>query len=302
MPLLSRRAFLHILSGAVCARAAERLDWNPPGPPRSSAQRRYRADAQVLIFGLPLFHREGIGGGGVSWREFESARLLEFNGFSTPERAAGLNRLGFIREMARTPEGRDPESIYFGLMTASKEETVEQARRALHSAAKEQTYSVIDGRIAVGKAEAATAHFTAPASLSGAQRAELMDRAAQALASAQRIAADGITPDCAQSFLQALAGLLLRPDGREARYSYAGRLYRLRLSRTPDPKATAYFRARRIVPPSETVLRVSGRLRPEAGGKETEFRLWISSAARPPLPLRIDYQAKSYLRLTFEAI
>ena len=49
------------------------------------------------------------------------------------------------------------------------------------------------------------------------------------------------------------------------------------------------------------VVRVTGRLRREAGGKETEFRLWIPSGAERPLPLRIEYQAKSYLRLVFES-
>ena len=38
-----------------------------------------------------------------------------------------------------------------------------------------------------------------------------------------------------------------------------------------------------------------------AWSKETEFRLWIPSRAEQPLPQCIEYQAKSYLRLVFEA-
>jgi hypothetical protein len=33
-----------------------------------------------------------------------------------------------------------------------------------------------------------------------------------------------------------------------------------------------------------------------------QFRLWIEEGAPRPLPLRIEYQPKSFLRLTFEAV
>ena len=69
-----------------------------------------------------------------------------------------------------------------------------------------------------------------------------------------------------------------------------------------DGKATVYFRERRLIAKPAEVVRFDGRVRREAGGKETEFRLWIPSGAERPLPLRIEYQAKSYLRLVFEAV
>ena len=56
-----------------------------------------------------------------------------------------------------------------------------------------------------------------------------------------------------------------------------------------------------MIAPATDVVRVSGKVRRVAGGKETEFRLWIAAGADRPLPLRIEYQPKSYLRLTFEA-
>jgi hypothetical protein len=49
------------------------------------------------------------------------------------------------------------------------------------------------------------------------------------------------------------------------------------------------------------VVRASGKVQREAGGKETQFRIWVEEGNRRPIPLRIEYQAKSYLRLTFEA-
>jgi hypothetical protein len=239
------------------------------------------------------------------WREYEAggaARLLEFNGFSTPARAAGLNRLGFIREMARISGSESPQCGYFGLITASPEESEEEARKSLHSGAKDQVYTAIEGRIAPGETETSIAHFTAPAALSGENREELVTRARGALASVAEVRSAGPASETGHSFLQELAGLLMRPDGNEGRFIYAGRPYRLRPIRSVDAKAPDYFRERRLIASPVEVVRVAGRLRREAEGKETEFRLWIPSGAERPLPLRIEYQAKSYLRLVFEAL
>jgi hypothetical protein len=305
---ITRREFAGILAGASLASrcsAADRLEWSAEKAGGLDFQRHYRADAQILLLGIPVLRREGVGGGSVRWREFDSAgpiRLLEFSGFSLPEHAAGLNRLGFIREMSRTNPKEGAECIYFGLMTASPEESAEEARKALHSAAKEQTYTAIEGRIAGGEIETAIAHFLAPAAMNGGHSAELVQRAQQALLSAAQPASATIRADAAlRPFLQTLADLLLRPDGRDDGYTYAGRTYRMQLSRTADAKSTEYFRQRKLIPASAEVMRVSGRLRRESGGKDIDFRVWIPGGGERPLPLRIEYQAKSYLRLIFEA-
>jgi hypothetical protein len=203
--------------------------------------------------------------------------------------------------MARVAGSEMPECSYFGLMTASPEESAEEARKSLHSGAKEQAYTAIEARLAPGETETAIAHFMAPAALSGANREELVERARRALAAVAEARTAGSTSEAGHSFLQELATLVMRPDGKEGRYIYAGRPYRLHLTRSMDGKATAYFRERRLIAKPAEVIRFDGRLRREAGGKETEFRLWIPSGAERPLPLRIEYQAKSYLRLVFEA-
>jgi len=307
--VLSRRGFARLLAGAALVRvrgdaAPKGLNWHSEETPALSFERGYRADAQVLLFGIPLLHRSDVGRGSVLWREFSAddpGRLLAFTGYSLPERAAGLNRLGFIREMARTAPQGGSECIYFGLMTASPEESAAEARNALHSKAKEQVYTAIDGRIGGGESETAIAHFLAPATISGAHASELLDRARRALATVPRIAVPEPRHDFQQSFLQTLAGMLLRPDRAEAGYSYSGRIYRMRLSRSLDGKATAHFRERGMISRPARVVRVSGQIHREAGAKVAEFRLWIPDRGERPLPLRIDYQPKSYLRLVFEA-
>ena len=309
---LSRRAFAWVLAGAALFRrgtaaeaaSGDRLAWSAAEEKGSAFRRRYRADAQVLVLGLTILHREGVGGGSVLWRELETAdatRLLEFNGYSDPARAAGLNRLGFIRELTRTPANAAAESLYFGMMTASPEESAEQARKALHSGAKEQTYTAIEGRIGGGETQTTVAHFTAPAAMSGAHSAELADRARHALDAAPKVIDNHLTRAGSQCFLQTLAGMLARRE-TDGRYIYAGRAYRIHLTRSADPKAAQSFRERGLLSGAAEAIRISGKLQRELGGKETEFRLWIAGGSERPLPLRIEYRAKSYLRLTFEAL
>jgi hypothetical protein len=124
--LLSRRSFARLVTGAATLRALtaiERLE--------RCSELRYRADAHVLLVGISLLHRAGVGGGNVVWRESGdcgATRYLEFNGYSVPARAAGLNRLGFIPETARICEDGHADCGYFGLMTSSGRECGGRAR------------------------------------------------------------------------------------------------------------------------------------------------------------------------------
>ena len=292
---------------------AKLLGWAllPPAVRRASAddfnkERRYRADAQILVLSLPILRRSGVGGGSVVWREWRNPaglnRMLEFTGYSSPERAAGLNRLGLIRETSRAEDNAVRESSYFGVMTASPEESAEEAHKALHSAATEATYSAIHGHIAGGQVETATVLFRGPARLSPERRIELYARAEQALSTAPNKApefrANGAIPAL---FLHALADALCTPGRGQTQYVYNGRLYRLWLRHAADPPVAAYFRERGLIRAGAGVVRVAGKVRREAGGKETEFRLWIEEGAAQPVPLRIDFQPKPYLRLVFDA-
>src|SRR5438874_10207712 len=117
---LTRRAFGRLFPAATiavpvsrpwafCAAEAGALTWDAQPPPGAGAERRYRADATVLLLSIPVLHRKGVGDGSTVWRESGGAngtvtRLLEFTGRSAPEHAAGLNRFGFIQELSRTME------------------------------------------------------------------------------------------------------------------------------------------------------------------------------------------------------
>jgi hypothetical protein len=311
----SMKRLLFGLGGCAVLRAAglptaNPLSWDAAASAADGSVRRtYRADAQIMLFGLSFLHRSRVGGGSAVWRESSLPeggllRFLEFTGFSIPARAAGLNRLGFIREMSRLEEGVSAESIYFGLMTSSPEESAEEARKALESHAKEVVYSAIEGRIAHDALETVGAHFIAPAHWSAENRDDLIKGARMALAAAPPKPPEGIDSAgirASTTFLETLADVLRDPTRSETQYIYNAHLYRLRVTRSEDPKATAAFRERRLISPNAEVLRATGQLRRDNGGKEQTFRLWFESGAEKPVPLRIEYQAKSYLRLVFEA-
>jgi hypothetical protein len=252
-------------------------------------------------------HRKDVGDGSATWRESAAEdgaamRLLEFTGRSAPERAAGLNRFGFIQELSRKMDLARVEAMYFGLMTSSPEESAAEARKALHSNSKDALFSAIEGRIAAGCIETASARFMAPARTSPAERDELIERARQSLAGAPKRKLEfNSVGDAPRPFLHALAGLLSQPGSSETQFAYNGRLYNLRVERWPDPKAASFYREQRLIPSTAAVTRISGTLCRQEGGKPSEFRLWIEAGLPRPVPLRIEYQPKSYLRLTFEA-
>jgi len=306
---MTRRAWASLAGAALLAAArqtarAAGLTWDTPVRGGVGYERRYRVDAQVVLFSVPLLRRAGVGAATAAWHEASegdgTTRFLEFAAYSLPDRAAGLNRLGFIQERIRLGQAGMAEAIYFGLMTASAEESAEEARHALHSTASQSAFTAVDARIQSHSMETVTAHFTAPSALSLGHRTQLEQMARQALAAAPRQAVDlpldGVPPP---PFLDALADLLRQPNGGEGRYVYNSRLYRLRLRRAPDAKAGEYFRARRLA--SGAVIAVTGALQRASNGKRIDFRLWVEEAATHPVPLRIEYQPKSYLRLAFEA-
>ncbi len=309
---IDRRRFGQLLAGWTLAGHYPSRAQNPAPPlpqtdPSKAFERHYRADAQVLLLSVPLFRRKDVGDGFAVWRDSvaedgKAERFLEFMGRSTPERAAGLNRFGFIQELSIKGGRSNTESRYFGLMSASNEESAAEARKALHTDAKEVWFSAIEGRVSTTSIDTVSARFLAPARTSSAERQQLIKQARVALASPEARRSEtscGALPP--RPFLHVLADLVRGSGAAESAYVYNGRLYRLRVDRSVDAKAAKTYRDLGLIGEGHRVIRVAGSLWREGEGSRSEFRLWIQEGAERPLPLRIEYQPKSYLRLTFEA-
>ena len=138
-------------------------DW-----PASKISRTYRADAVIVLLSVPVFRRPGVGSGFASLaeatQEGERYYSLRFAGASRPERAAGLDRVGALREVVREQGATLREAAYFGVLTSSPEETLEEGRRSLaKNANKWNEYTAIDGQSQCGFTRSAVTHFRLPA-------------------------------------------------------------------------------------------------------------------------------------------
>ena len=82
---------------------------------------------------------------------------------------------------------------------------------------------------------------------------------------------------------------LLKQRARRAagRYIYNEQEYLLEL----EPQQTS----------REGLLPVRGKIRNLRTAHETVFRLWLEEASESIVPVRIEFQPRSFLRLTFEA-
>ena len=101
-------------------------------------QRHFRAQASVLVLGIPIFRRDDVGAGcatvELGSQSGDSVSALQFAAGSRPERARGLNRFGALWETAIETSGRLSGTAGAGFITSSPEKTLEQARTALESA------------------------------------------------------------------------------------------------------------------------------------------------------------------------
>lgn len=287
--MLSRRLFLSLPAlalgrGDSRALPPSPLTAAPGGKSRIRTAAHYRVDATILLLGIPVFSRSGVGGGYAVVEEFDSVRSLQFAAGSDPARARGLNRLGFIHEL-RATEG----SRYFGFMTASGEESFAEARRALEEPGGAETgYIAISGEISGGAARSRVCRFLFPARLGWADWDRLLPAAGAAF---DESAAE--TPESARacpervgdSFLAALHRVLETGPGRsEVPFVYGARDLVLRAVVAADAK--------------RGLLRLDGKTL--AGARTlSNFRLWYDSASR--IPRRIELQPRSFLRLTLHA-
>jgi len=308
----SRRGFVGLLAllfrplnlkGQSTAAASPALP--PPGPGTRAAgassrstSRTYRADAVILFLGISIYRRAGVGGGRASFEETGEGvslrRTLFFAGGSDPKQAHGLRRLGWIEEVVVGPAAAPSEATYFGVLTSSPEESLEHARKSVAaSPSGSSTFSAVSGHNTVGHSRSAVTHFDYAASALWSDRG-LIEHA-QSTFDAKVEWRDTSWPNspnqAAPTFLFQLATLLKqRARHSEGRYVYNEQEYLLEL------EATQTVRER------ERLLPVRGMVRNLGTGHEVPFRLWLEDAADSIVPVRIEFQPRSFLRLTFEAL
>lgn len=268
----------------------------PPSPGHATS-RTYRADAVILLLGLPIYKRPGVGGGQASIEETgEGAslrRILFFAAGSDPKRARGLSRLGWMREQVLGPDAAPSESSYFGVLTSSPEESLEHARKAVDSQpGGRSTFAAVTGRNSPGHTRSGITHFEFSADAGWNDRA-LIDLAQATFRGSVewRETSWPKSPDRPPpTFLLLLATLLKQRASRATgRYVYNEQEYQLELDAPAGHSR-------------EHLLLVRGKIKNLRTGFESPFRLWLETSSDSIVPVRFEFQPRSFLRLTFEAV
>jgi hypothetical protein len=274
------------------------------------AERSYRAGANVVLFGVTVFSRSDVGGGFARLAETSSGlngtvRLLFVSG-SRPDRAHGLNRMGYIEESVAETNARPSHAEYFGFMTASGEDNLADARKALHGPTDgEVPFVASRGEIDGANARHTVRHVALPASLRWTNAQQLLDVVKEDLngpgaGSGQAELNRGESPG---TFLYTVLSMERSPARtNDAAFVHNGKLFRLHAVKRVDEKMGAQFVDDRLISSSRDAVELAGLIRNATTGTETAFRVWFDRTSPNLLPLRFEFQPKSYLRLAFEAL
>lgn len=292
--------FLALLARPWRTGLAEPPQSSPPNPIGSAPViqlRNYQANAAILLLGITIFRRADVGGGTASIEEITEGASKRTTFFfaagSDPKRAHGLNRMGWIKEVSISSGSGASESTYFGVMTSSPEESLEHARKAIDGPqAGRESYSAISGRHTAGHSRSALTHFEFPADTRWSDQ-RLIDQA-QAELRAGVPWRESAWPDAnsvPRGFLAELAALLKQRSRHAVGfYVYNEQEYSLELDSAEQGAGAA------------RLVHVNGKVRNLRTGHQTPFQVWIETAPGSIVPVRIDFQPRSYLRLTFEAV
>ena len=305
--------------------------FGPEARPASAAwSLSYRVDATVrmplLFAAIPLVSRESVGVTTIAARDYvspdgSSVRTYELFAASFPERARGLNRLGFLREALVVEAGAVAQSAQFGVISADREDTREKADEAIARASDLLPYAVIDSRVGRDRATSRVVHMDLAgqwedaAGLYREVRPRWDDGALDDLRELDNGAAHYEMPlsflGALQHHLQRVADAVAadrdpRKEHRTQPYVHNGRLFRFDLrSVKRDGDRTREFAFAGWLDDPTALRRLDYRVR-DAGGREVDrFKLWVELRAAEPgvrfppphLPLAYEYEPGSYLRL-----
>lgn len=287
--------------------AVDRLMGALPAAQRVHSRRLYRADAVITLFNIPIFSRAGVGSGFAVYDEMDAREIrtisLQFAGGSRPDRAKGLNRLGYIHEVVVERGNAPAETAYFGFMTSSPEESLDQAKKALEASNGMLPYTAVDGATGPGKISSSKALFLFPPNYNWSNNDSLIKevRTKFPKESGKPVEAKVGARDVPWTFLYTVAQAARRPGEKsEWSYVYNGKQYRLKTEKNADTKMGKKLADKGLVHHAENVWRLSGTITGPQKSSDSTFRIWTEPNGDTVLPMRIEFQARSFLRLVFE--
>jgi hypothetical protein len=185
---------------------------------------------------------------------------------------------------------------YFGVMTSSPEESLAHARKAVSGPPPARSlYSAVSGVHTAGHSRSIIAQFEFPPDVSWSDPRLINEARTQLDAKGEwretrwPDSQDRVPP----TFLLELAGLLQQRVPRAAgQYIYNERSYALEIEAA----------ARQDQAGAGHSLPVRGMIRNQRTRWQANFLIWIEESGDSIVPARIQYQPRSFLRLTFEAV
>jgi hypothetical protein len=298
-------------SGVLPVQAASEplADGSIPLTQTTSFERHYKATAYVTLLSITIFSRSGVGFGfaGTNMQENGAQQKfsLRFLSGSTPERAHGLNRFGFIQEHVEELNRATVTADYFGLMTANGEESLSDAKAALETKGG-QNVPFVAARAVIDqqKTDYSVRHMLLPSSFRGSNADELLQRvqAEFALAAPGQVdKTEQLNGQSTGTFLNSLRqAIVTDADSYDSRIVFNGKTFRFRALKRNDTKAGAEFQKGGLTESAQNVMMLNGSLRNEKTNETTTFRLWFEKGSANFLPLRFEFKPKSYLRLVFD--
>src|ERR1700733_8945147 len=277
--------------------------------PSRTAVTRYVANATITLFSISLVSKSSVGSGYAVVEEVGNTLAIQFGAGSWAESARGLNRLGFIQE-AVTEErpGYPAECAWLAFMTTSQEKNLDQAKKAVDTSSGMVPYSASQGCGRNGSFASRVERLEFPGRYTWRDVAQLVGRAREAMAAGigekHEVLASGTERGTKQpaTFLYVVRRAMLDAGPRTtACLVFNSKQFQLDTQKEEDAEAGAHFSVRQLVRPSGSVMRMNAVLTEKRTGERTPFRLWYEAGAEQKPPLRFEYQAKSFLRLTFEA-
>jgi hypothetical protein len=247
----------------------------------------------------------GFAGADDRTRGLRQSLSLRFLSGSTPERAHGLNRFGFIQENVEQENRIMVAADYFGLMTASAEESLNDAKAALNATSGPQV-PFVAARAAINRQKTtySVRHMLLPSSYRGSNADQLLQQVRSEFAQPQPEHAEKTeTLDGAATgtFLSSLRQAILSAGSAyENRIVFNGKTFQFRASKHPDAKTGGELRRAGLTTSPDAIMQLSGVLRNEKTNEISAFRLWFEQGSANFLPLRFEFKPKSYLRLVFD--
>ncbi len=185
------------------------------------------------------------------------------------------------------------EANYFGVLSSSPEESLALARKSTDAPQSGRSlYNAVNGRHTAGHSRSAFTHFEFASDANWSDNG-LIDEAQAAFHAGvewRETSWPNSLHHAPPTFLLQLATLLKqRAKHAAGRFVWNEQEYLLELEapRQDGPERLLVFR---------------GGVRNQRTGRQTAFRLWVENAPGSIIPVRIEFQPLSFLRLTFEAL